>query len=374
MKSEFKFSQQAIEGCSVGIFVIDEQLQLVDYNQSFANLCDRLFAVKPSRGLGLLDSVDKPARTFWQGLFDRGFAGESFLALGPKTGDCSVELEIKPLSGSTQGLICYVQDTSRWRRREAELQEQIHCRDVLMAAVGHDLRTPVFQLNGLVYLMRNLPSGLEPEKLQNHLIEVEGNLNYLTEAIENLLRWSSNHRNGSGLERRPVSADELWRQTCRLLRPIADEKEIQLEEVQPGVPLIDVDADMLAFVFRNLLSNALKFSGAGSSVELNHALTDGCYQFAVVDHGIGMSASELENLTCGTPGRSRLGTKGEKGFGLGLRLCMDFVSAHSGELEFKQTPGGGLTVWVSIPVSSSMLTQTTVTGPRKEIGSGTRIP
>lgn len=349
MISPSSLIQQVIDGCSIGVFVLDEQSCLLEFNRVFADWCSGVFGCEPKRGICLLESVELEDRLYWFDVFQRAFAGESFLVTRSPDSNRCLEFSLKPLT-EPRGLVCYVSDISAWRRREAEMQEAIKARDLLMSVVGHDLRTPIFQLNGLLYLLRYLPEGLDAVRLGAYLDDVEGNLSYLSDSVENLLRWANNQRDRLLPVRRPLCAQAVLKEAVTLLSPMAERKGVSfLIDSMEDLPL-NADPDMMAFVMRNLMSNALKFSPACSVVEVRQQHRGASYLLSVVDHGLGLADEDLELLSKGINCQSKVGTDGEKGFGLGLRVCRDFVSAHGGCIEFSPTLGGGLTVNVTIPL------------------------
>lgn len=333
------------------MFVLDERFGLVDCNSLFEGWCPAVFGLRAEKGQGLLDGLEMQERQFWSEIFQRAIGGDTFELLRKvETDNGSLQLEFmfQPLA-ELRGLVACVTDVTKWHRRQAELEEAIQSRDLMMSVVGHDLRTPIFQLNGLLYLLRNIPRGIEAERLNSYIDDIDGNLSYLGDAIENLLQWASSRRDRPLLQRQSVCARVVLDQVLALLKPMALSKGIDIQiESDNRLPL-DVDPSMLAFVMRNLLGNAVKFSPSGTSIHVRQSLSEGRFEFQVIDHGVGMKPDDINKLISGVSTRSQIGTKGEKGFGLGLRLCQDFVSVHGGKINFSPTEGGGLVVAVDIP-------------------------
>jgi signal transduction histidine kinase len=126
-------------------------------------------------------------------------------------------------------------------------------------------------------------------------------------------------------------------------------KKITILKEIPEHAQVMADPNQLQIIFRNLLHNALKFSKTGSTVNLSVKPYGTFWKIIIQDTGIGMSQDEVNSLLTTQNYFSKSGTQQEKGTGLGLLLCKEFIKLNNGELEIKSTPGIGSILTVSLP-------------------------
>lgn len=361
------YLQQIIDSCPQCLHIVDERFRLVDFNAAFARFCGDYLQHPPGNGDCLLDLLDEGKRRELQGLYDRALAGEavdaeSWFQANRRESQLTLHFRRISLADGKPGILVRFRDVAEAHKGDNEgsrsqerLQEAIRVRDLLMSVVGHDLRTPIFQMSGLLYLLRNLPSSMEAERLSAYLDDVELNLENIKEAIDNLLSWSHNRRDGLQVDPADIAADDILEANLSLLRTMGRDKGVAVEVEELGSMRMLADADMLAFVQRNLINNAIKFSPPQTRVRVRHGVEEEAYRLEVEDEGIGMDEDGLRRLQEGRSYGSRTGTSGEKGIGLGLRLCRDFIDGHGGEIRFQRSPreSGGLRVQVWIPAGIS---------------------
>ncbi len=115
--------------------------------------------------------------------------------------------------------------------------------------------------------------------------------------------------------------------------------------------LVTVDENMIKAVFRNLIENAIKFTLPGGKVEIKAAISGNNIVVSVADDGVGIKTTDIEKLFKIETGFSTLGTRNEKGTGLGLILCREFIEKHIGRIWVESTEGNGSTFYFSIPRS-----------------------
>jgi signal transduction histidine kinase len=150
----------------------------------------------------------------------------------------------------------------------------------------------------------------------------------------------------------------IVKQNIDLIRESARQKEIQLiNKVQPDIE-VKADIPMLNTIFRNLISNAVKFTPRGGTVEIgvvrnkaeDSKLTGGFLEVYIRDNGIGISSESIEKLFKIDQKISRPGTEGEHSTGLGLLLCKDFAEKHGGKIWVESEVGIGSTFYFILPI------------------------
>jgi signal transduction histidine kinase len=232
---------------------------------------------------------------------------------------------------------------------EIRLRALNHTKDRLMSIVGHDLRTAI---GGVLTITGMLDKSLEAKDVKeakrlNGLIRRSSR--DAEELLRDLLAWSQS--SGEDIEFSLESIDilELVHTEVGRLRAVALKKHqrIRVKDYDSGT--IRADRYMLSAVFRNLLTNALKFSLNDGIVTVNIFRQPGLWEFQVADKGIGMNADVQKRLLKIDDRKKQTGTSGEGGSGFGLLLCEDFIQRHGGHLTWESKPGKGSTFSFTVP-------------------------
>ena len=223
-------------------------------------------------------------------------------------------------------------------------------KEKLLSVIGHDLRNPIAASLKLAELALMDIDDISKEELLEYLSKMEIGLQNANELLENLLQWAKNQFNT--LNFNPVLIHDLAvliAGCIKRIRPVADAKNIKLVTNVPAGIKMYADQDMLDAIIRNLVSNAIKFTTDGQiTVEVQIREYD--LLFSVTDNGTGISADRLEQLFNKSFSYSTYGTSGEKGTGLGLELCRDFVEKHQGRIWVQSEQGKGSTFYFTTPI------------------------
>jgi two-component system sensor histidine kinase KdpD len=238
-------------------------------------------------------------------------------------------------------------DRERLRTQAAQaeaLAEGNRMRTALLAAVSHDLRTPLASIKASVSSLRQTDVQWSPADEADLLATIEQNADRLDALIGNLLDMSRLHTGSLQPFLRPTAIDEV--------APVAVgglDDSLRLELAVPeGFPLVLADPGLLERVLANLFSNALRYSPAARPPELQAQLVDGMVRLEVVDHGPGVPDEQKERIF---EPFTRVADR-HPGVGLGLAVAKGFAEAMGGRIEAGDTPGGGLTVTVTLPAAS----------------------
>ena len=255
-------------------------------------------------------------------------------------------------------------DRERLRTQAAQaeaLAEGNRMRTALLAAVSHDLRTPLASIKASVSSLRQTDVEWSEADEADLLATIEQNADRLDALIGNLLDMSRLHTGSLQPFLRPTAIDEV--------APVAAvglDDSLRLEMAVPdGFPLVLADPGLLERVLANLFSNALRYSPAGRPPELHAALDGGRVRLEVADHGPGVPDEQKERIF---EPFERVGDR-HPGVGLGLAVARGFAEAMGGRIGAFDTPGGGLTVRVTLPAASADRSASRASGPR---GSGPR--
>jgi signal transduction histidine kinase len=244
----------------------------------------------------------------------------------------------------------YVQN-ARITEQNQQLEKVNDERNKLFSIVSHDLKAPLDTIRGyLTLLSEDLIEGDEKRHIEKELLE---QTNYTSDLLFNLLSWAKTQMHGVNIHLVPLNLNDLVSESVNNKMMFALKKGIRLSySVSPEITVM-CDRDMLHIVIRNLLNNALKFTDTGGEVMLK-AVSDGkIVIISVLDSGIGIAPDKHKDLfTLKT--HVSYGTNNEKGTGLGLMMCREFMEFQHGKIWFESTTGKGSTFFVSLPLAASV--------------------
>jgi two-component system sensor histidine kinase KdpD len=233
-------------------------------------------------------------------------------------------------------------------RRARELATVDRQRTALLAAVGHDLRTPLAGIKAAVSSLRQPDIAWSDADREDLLATIEQSADRLDAVVANLLDASRLEAGALTVQARPVALDEVVAAAV-LAVPRADER-VEID-VADHLPLVLADPGLLERVVANLVDNALRHGGDDGPVEVRAVAGDRSAKLLVVDHGRGVPPEQRERLfepfQRGGDGPARSGA------GLGLSVARGFAEAMGGALAADQSRGGGLTMRLRLPLASA---------------------
>jgi signal transduction histidine kinase len=242
------------------------------------------------------------------------------------------------------------------QRQLAEQNERLveldQLKDEFVSSVSHELRTPLTAVTGYVELL--LEDETRPEA-RRYLEIVQRNAHRLLELVEDLLFAARLHVGGLvELDRTPVDFRLLAEQAVEAAVPEADSAGVALRLRAGGeVPPVDGDAERLARLLANLVSNAIKFTPAGGRVEVSVESQDGHAVLEVSDTGIGIPEDERDRLFERFFRSQAALDRKVPGTGLGLYICKAIVDAHEGRIAVRTAVGEGTVVVVELPAAAA---------------------
>jgi signal transduction histidine kinase len=226
-------------------------------------------------------------------------------------------------------------------------------KNTLFSVISHDLRSPLGSLYSMLSLLNM--GALPPERLAVHSERLSRMLDTTLRLLDNLLNWSAAQMAGEATRPEPIYLDEVVEETVSLLLSDAERKKIYLlNQVQE--PLVaHADLNMTRLILRNLVSNAIKFTPDSGTVTVAAQRLGTMWEITVTDSGLGITTADRQKIFGQGGPHSTLGTAHEKGTGLGLLLCKDFVERNGGELTFESEVGRGTAFCFTLPVSTQLL-------------------
>jgi len=219
----------------------------------------------------------------------------------------------------------------------------------LFATLSHDLKGSLNRIGATLDLIQKGYVTAEETTMLVGNLSVE--VKQTVEMLNNMLLWAKSYSNMVSPDKEHLFLDELLKQAIEQVSAQASDKNISLELGTPEKIRLYADRQMLLVVFRNLLTNAIKFSYQGSTVILKARLNNQWVKVEVIDHGKGMLPEQLDKLFKGAV-VSENGTANEKGTGLGLSLSYEYIEQHQGKIEVQSQPEKGTAISVFLPVTA----------------------
>lgn len=237
--------------------------------------------------------------------------------------------------------------------KNAQLEHVNASKDRFFSIISHDLRSPFVGLLGLTQLMVEEFENYSRDKLYTIITKLYKSTENLYALLENLLTWSRLQRGMIDCTPQPIFLRDAIQRTMSLLSSNAEQKDITFHtHVEKGV-LGYADAKMLDTVLRNLLSNALKFTEPGGTITVlaEQGPEEDLVSIAVADTGIGIAEEHVSKLFRIDSKYTRNGTANERGTGLGLILCKEFVERNGGTIRVASEEGVGTTFTFTLPLA-----------------------
>ena len=234
-------------------------------------------------------------------------------------------------------------------RQNLTLDQVNKTKDRLMSIIAHDLRGTIGNQLTAVEVLYRIEGDDKVEIDRKRLLgNLKNSASYSLELLENLLHWSRLEEGASNYHPEEVKLNTLISNCLSLYSESAKNKQLTfVREIEETITCFS-DKIMMETIYRNLISNAIKFSNPGGTITIRLRKVDGMTHFSVVDQGIGMSKEEAHKVAQ-NGGITRRGTANEKGAGMGLTLVREFTKIHNGELSITSEANKGSTFEVIIP-------------------------
>ena len=223
-------------------------------------------------------------------------------------------------------------------------------RDKMYSVIAHDLRSPMASIRMVLNLVVQSasPETVGPE-LYTLLDQANRESEEVHDLLDNLLKWTKSQTGRLSVVTQDLDLNDIIPGVVDIFEMIAQTKKIKLNLQHTDQPLVvRADNDMLKTVVRNFMSNAIKFSPEGSSIDIMMSVEGDFAKISVRDHGVGIAPERLGSIF--RKGETTYGTGGEEGSGLGLQLCQDFAQKNGGDCTVESVVGEGSTFSVLVPL------------------------
>jgi signal transduction histidine kinase len=228
-------------------------------------------------------------------------------------------------------------------------------KDKFFSIISHDLRSPFNVMLGFSQLIDENADRYSKAEIKTKVGKLRTSAEQLYALLENLLTWSRIQRGAMEYDPGNVDINEIVEDNIDLFTSRAEQKQITLRNFIAQETMVYADANVVSTVLRNLLSNAMKFTSSGGTIDVSaQPHGEQFLEVAVADTGMGIKEEDFSKLFRIDVQYTHVGTAGEKGTGLGLNLCKDLVEKNGGIIRFESEIGKGTTFKFTLPKLSVM--------------------
>lgn len=233
---------------------------------------------------------------------------------------------------------------------EKLLSESNRTKDIFFSIIAHDLRNPLGAFKQLAEIMyEDFDSHTDLEK-KDTIFEIQNSASMLYGLLEQLLDWARTQTGNMPFRPKQVNLINLISKITEQIESTIKKKSIRIiTEIPSELAYIYADSEMIQAVLRNLITNSIKFTNENGEIKVIAKQDEDGIRIECHDNGVGMGSSDLEKLFRVDAQVTSIGLEGEKGTGLGLILCSEFIKLHGGEIWATSEKGKGTIVSFRLP-------------------------
>ena len=258
------------------------------------------------------------------------------------------------LEGSFVDITDRKQTEAELKTKNEQLKELNATKDKFFSIIAHDLRGPFNGILGLSKILKDEARNLDIDSIVEFSGLIYSSALLEFQLLENLLEWAKMQQKNIHFEPKIIIINNLINNEIIGLKYTADQKNITLKNDTLDEIIFTADEKMLASVLRNLISNAIKFTPKKGKINIIATKSENQVVVSVSDTGIGIKKENIGKLFKSASNISTRGTENEKGSGLGLLLCKEFVEKHGGKIWVESKTGKGSKFVFSIPLLHSL--------------------
>jgi len=259
---------------------------------------------------------------------------------------------IVKLHGSFQNINLKKLKEQELKESENQLKELNATKDKLFSIIAHDLRSPFNTILGYSDLLANNIKNYDSEKIVKFSAQINSAAVNTLALLDNLLNWAKSHTGQITFKPVKLNLQPIIAHIIEVLNPTAELKNITLKYIQSDSIEAYADYYMLKIILRNLIANAIKFTNSKGSIEIYALKKNNFIEITVSDNGIGMNKETLNKLFVIQTNETTLGTANEKGSGLGLILCKEFIEKQGGKIWVESEIGKGSDFKFTLPLNA----------------------
>lgn len=261
------------------------------------------------------------------------------------------------LSFGIVGLVLFYRKQRKYysiiKNKTKELTHINATKDKVFAIIAHDLRGPFNNILGYTDLLIGDYETLNEEQRRKFIAKISESSKGAFELVENLLLWASSQQNSISINKKNLNIKKLVNETLNALTSTAEKKKITININISEKLLVFADEFTMKIIITNLVSNAIKFTHENGIITIDAMQTGDLTEIHISDNGVGIPPETIPKLFMVDQNISSLGTNNEKGTGLGLVLCKEFIEKNGGSIAVKSTLEMGTKFMLKIPQSNS---------------------
>ena len=341
---------------------IDPNYNYMYFNQTHRVLMNEAYGVDIKYGMNILECItDEDDREIARQNYQRALNGESHHNIR-EYGDLQKEYfesyynpiynsdnEIIGASAMARVITDRIKLEENQRNASEALKGAVETKNKFFSLIAHDLRSPMSSVSALSGFIYDHFDGFNKEELKTYVTHIKEATTHAWELLEDLLLWSRAQNDTISFNPESFNLSVLCDDTIKSFKQLLSAKKIKIKSEYNQEIEIDGDKNMISTVLRNLLSNAIKFSHPESEIEIHIHQDLHHTEIIVRDYGTGIHPTIKPKLFKEGEKVSLRGTAEEKGSGLGLIMCKEFVERHQGSITVDSEVGKGTTINIIIP-------------------------
>ncbi|MEE1945031.1 histidine kinase N-terminal 7TM domain-containing protein [Pedobacter sp. KR3-3] len=348
--------EKVLELMQDGFFVLDQQNRIIDYNKSIQRY---ISIAKDQKIIGTQLEKIFPNQPYFFERIKNHQSGKIELDVTLENKILYLEADILFLVDNKinndftiiklQDLTNFKREAIRTKEQANELEKLNQLKDRIFSIIAHDLRGPLVNLSEVLKMIAN--DQITREEFKSISPTLSKDIIYTTDLLENILHWSRSQLKGFGIKKEFFNLRNLIINEINYHLPAATTKKIKIiHDVFPG-EMVYADILMIQIVMRNILNNAIKFCHENCEIHITAVYQrNGTMLVCIQDNGVGIPAHVLERLFKNENITTR-GTFNEKGTGIGLMVCKDFMIRNDGDITVSSQEGQGAKFCLSLPTS-----------------------
>lgn len=358
--SEMRY-RRLFESAQDGILILDAiSEEIVDVNLSAINKLDYSYDEllgKKLGEIGIFKNIDEAKNAFLE-LQKKGSVRVEDMPLQKKDGTpitvefvCSVYSvdQLKVIQCNIRDITQRKQAEEALKESEGRLRELNATKDKFFSIIAHDLKSPFNAINGFCNILTMQMKEKDYLGIDRYAGIILESSQRAMDLLMNLLEWSRSQTGTMNFHPEKIDLSSLIHQVMEISNDTASQKSISIHTHLPDKVIAFADSDMLNAIFRNLISNAIKFTHPGGEIVVTVEQENEEWKVTISDNGVGINKEALDKLFRIDASYKTTGTNKETGTGLGLLLCKEFIDKHGAKIWVKSEVGIGSKFYFTIP-------------------------
>lgn len=346
--------EKVLELMQDGFILLDHDYRIIDYNLAFTKY---ITGVQPGKLIGknIVDVFKDQYELIT--LLTNHESGKVEMLVSTETGKFDLEADIRFLNENKlnrsaiivkfQDLTDLRQEALKSKHQAEELQKLNQLKDRIFSIMAHDLRGPLLNLSEVLKMTADDTISIEEFKFLSPTLAKD--ITYTTDLLENILHWSRSQLKGYSINKEVFDLKKLITSEINYHIKAASNKKIEIIQSIPDELTAYADLLMMQIVIRNLIANAIKFCDAHCKINISAVCSNPDYiELRIADNGVGISQENMQRIFKGENVSSR-GTQNEKGTGIGLMVCWEFMARNDGLINIESEVGKGTAFNIEIP-------------------------